>query len=264
MELIVLELERAVTTLFVGPGALPGLLHLPVNSNSTPTPTRVFLIDDHPLYSTVLTEIMREAGDFEMVGTATDGLAALAFIKAHPVDLLLVDLMLPGMSGIEILEAVRDLKLNVKSVVFSGLATDESIAAAFALGVCAYVEKSVDVNALLATLRAVMRGEFPLNAKTSEVLRGMVRQRTRAKPLTAVDLLILKRLASHSSAKEIADEMGLSLSGIYKARARIGARIGAANWEGFAAAAASYGLMQPPGKAVEYGKGGKSLLEAGP
>lgn len=206
--------------------------------------TRVFLIDDHPLYSTVLTEILRDAGDFEMVGSATDGPAAIAFLREHPVDLVLVDLMLPGMSGIEVLETLRDLKLPVKAVVFSGLGTDESIAATFSLGVCAYVEKSVEVKELLETLRAVARGEFPLNARMSDVLRGMVRQRTRAKPLAAPDLMILKRLATHTSAKEIAAEMGLSLSGVYKARARLAARLGTDNWEGFATAAGSYGLIQ--------------------
>jgi DNA-binding CsgD family transcriptional regulator len=72
----------------------------------------------------------------------------------------------------------------------------------------------------------------------------MVRQRTRAKPLAAPDLMILKRLATHTSAKEIAAEMGLSLSGVYKARARLAARLGTDNWEGFATAAGSYGLIQ--------------------
>lgn len=215
-----------------------------LNAITDKSTTRVFLIDDHPLYSTVLTEILRDSGDFEMVGSATDGAAAITFLKEYPVDLVLVDLMLPGMSGIEVLETLRDLKLPVKAVVFSGLGTDESIAATFSLGACAYVEKSVEVKELLETLRAVARGEFPLNARTSDVLRGMVRQRTRAKPLASPDLMILKRLAGHASAKEIAEEMGLSLSGVYKARARLATRLGTDNWEGFAAAAANYGLVQ--------------------
>ena len=72
----------------------------------------------------------------------------------------------------------------------------------------------------------------------------LLRQRTRAKPLAALDLMILKRLAGHASAKEIAEEVGLSLSGVYKARARLASRLATNNREGFAAAAASYGLIQ--------------------
>lgn len=212
----------------------------PPQNNSLP---RVFIVDDHPLYCTVLAEILRESGEFDVIGSANDGAAADEFIRGNEVDLLLLDMVLPGVTGMEILATLRDLKKPTKAVVFSGLGSDASIASAFSLGAAAYIEKKTDTAEIVATLRAVVRGEFPLNARTSQVLRDMVRQNLRCKPLAAVDIKVLKGLARHASIKEIAHNTGVSISGVYKARARIVGRTGTNNWEGFAMAAASYGLI---------------------
>lgn len=204
---------------------------------------RVYIVEDHPLFSMVLAEILRESGEFDVVGSTTDGAVAKEFIRLNTVELLLVDMMLPGVTGIEILAALRDLKKPTKAVVLSGLGSDESIAAAFSLGAADYIEKKSDPAEILATLRAVMRGEPRLSPRISQVLRDLVRQNLRRKPLAEIDLLVLKGLARNESPKAIAHEIGLSLSGVYKARARIVARIGSDDWTGFAGAGASYGLI---------------------
>lgn len=207
-------------------------------------PHRVFVVDDHPIFSDVLAELLNQSGDFAVVGSASSGEEALARLEALPVDILLLDLMLPGISGLEVLERLRGRDGVMRTVVYSGMATDESIAAAFAQGVSAFIEKSAGVEELLASLRAVVRGEFPMNARMSGVLRAVVRQRMARKDLAASDLLILRRLALRHTAKEIADELGMSASAVYKARTRIATRMGLSGRAGFYSAAASLGLVQ--------------------
>jgi DNA-binding NarL/FixJ family response regulator len=165
-------------------------------------------------------------------------------LETLQVDILLLDLMLPGISGLEVLERLRGSKCVTRTVVYSGIATDESIAAAFAEGVSAFIEKSSGAEELLTSLRAVVRGEFPMNSRMSSVLRSVVRQRTARKDLAPSDLLILRRLALRHTAKEIADELGMSASAVYKARMRIGSRLGLSGRAGFFSAAASLGLVQ--------------------
>lgn len=206
---------------------------------------RVFLVDDHPIYAQVMAEVLAQAGGFAVVGTAPDAETALARLRDLPVDLLLLDLVLPGMGGLELLSAIREIPGVGRVVVYSGLATDESIAVAFSLGVSAFVEKSSPVDEVIATLRAVGRGESPLSARMSGVLRTLVRQRSARKDLSPSDLAVLSRLARMQSPKEIAGDLGMSQSAIYKARDRIGARAGFGARPDFRAIAAGLGLIAP-------------------
>jgi DNA-binding NarL/FixJ family response regulator len=129
-------------------------------------------------------------------------------------------------------------------VIYTGSGTDDSIAVAFAHGVGAYIEKSASVEELLASLRAVVRGEFPLNSHLSGVLRLLVRHQQPRRELGAMDLLVLRKLAQHRSAKEIAHELGLSPSSVYKARTRISSRLGLSERTDFHSAAANLGLLK--------------------
>jgi two-component system invasion response regulator UvrY len=204
---------------------------------------KVYIVDDHPLYCTVLAEILQEAGEFDVVGLARDGESAIAFLRENKVDILLLDIVLPGLSGMEILAAIQELKIATKTVAISGLKSDDAIALAFSFGAAAYIDKTTDAPDVIANLRAVVRGEFPCNAQANKVLRDMIIRRARFKALSSADLLILKGLAMNLSIKEIAQEAGVSISAVYKARARIAGRTGATNPLGFAKAAADYGLI---------------------
>ena len=203
----------------------------------------VFIVDDHPLYCKVLTEILRNSEEFKVIGSASDGLAAIKFLRENDVDLLLLDIVIPGVTGLEILAMLQNLKKRTKVVVLSGLGLNEAIASAFSLGAAAYIDKKIDAAEIVETLKAVARGEFPLNSQTSKVVSDMVKRKSQLKPLRSIDLQVLMGLASGTSIKEIAHNAGISISGAYQARARIVARTGANRWEGFAMIAASYGLM---------------------
>ncbi len=209
--------------------------------------TKVLLVDDHPIYSSALAEVLCAGGDFAVVGSAENGADALAFLCAHPVDLLLVDLMMPGMSGLEIIAAALEAMPDLKVVVFTGLATPESMQAAFGLGVCAFLVKSSPVPELLESIRAVVRGEFPLDPAVSEILRDLVRLHSKKKPLAADDLRILRLLAADRTPKEIADEMARSLSSVYKSRDRIAARLDAKSNRDLVPRAQALGLV-PAGR----------------
>lgn len=220
-----------------------------------PNPVRIFVVDDHPIFSDVIAEVLNDAPDFTVVGTARDGESALALIENLQFDVLILDLVLPSMSGLEVLEAVRARNAQVKTVICSGVATDEVVIAAFSSGVNAIMEKTSNVEELLQTLRAVARGEFPMSARLNEVLRAAVQQRLLTKPLSAFDLQILRRLANGLEVKEVASELGISASGIYKARTRIAARLAISKPNGLSQAAARLGLVP---RVPEYD--GRSLV----
>jgi DNA-binding NarL/FixJ family response regulator len=214
-----------------------------VATTKVPNPIRVFVVDDHPIFSDVMAEVLNDAPDFTVVGTARDGESAVALIEQVQVDVLVLDLVLPSMSGLEVLEAVRARNPTIKTVICSGISTDEAIVAAFSAGVNAIMEKTSNVEELLQTLRAVARGDFPMSARLNGVLRAAVQQRLLTKPLSVPDLQILRRLANGLGVKEVACELGLSASAIYKARTRIASRLAITKPNGLTSAAASLGLV---------------------
>jgi DNA-binding NarL/FixJ family response regulator len=217
-----------------------------MKSSLRPIPsTTVYIVDDHPLFASMLSEVLTQSGEFKLLGTAGDGATALEFLRQTDVDIVLVDLLLPEVSGLEFLAALRELRPKARPVVLSGLTSDESVAAAFSAGAATFISKRADVTEILATLRGVARGNFPLTQDLGRVLQGMVRSQLDSKPLGASDVKILKRIAEHASVKEIAAEMGFSLSGVYKAKARIAAHTGAKNWQGMYSSAVKYGLVPP-------------------
>jgi DNA-binding NarL/FixJ family response regulator len=206
-------------------------------------PVRVFIVDDHPIFAEVLAQLLNQSGDFTVVGMANDGETALKRLQGLAVDIIILDLILPGMGGLEVMETLRDNRSEARLVICSGLGTDKIIMEALSRGVSAFVEKSMAVEDLLATLRAVAKGDFPLNSRISGLLRDFVRQRTSAKPLVAGDMLILRRLATGQALKEIAEELGISASGVYKARTRIKSRMNIKGHAGLFQAAMSLGLI---------------------
>ena len=208
-------------------------------------PIRTFIVDDHPIFAEVLADMLNQSGDFTVVGLANDGETALKRLAGLAVDIVILDLMLPGMGGLELLEALRANRSEAKLVMCSGLGTDKVILEAYAQGVSAFVEKSMAVEELFSTLRSVVAGNFPLNSRMSGLLRDFVRQRKAFKPLAAGDMLILRRLSNGQTLKEIAGELGISVSGVYKARARIKARLNIKGAAGFFHVAMSLGLVSP-------------------
>ena len=204
---------------------------------------RVVLVDDHPLVTEVLARVLVDTGEFEVLAVLRDGESVIPFLETTPVDILLLDLRLPGMGGLEVLRLVRDRFAKTKVVICSGIGSEYSIGAAYSAGAHAFIEKNLDTADFLATVREVSRGKDPLPGPTAEVLRLMVRQHRVMKPLGAKDMEILRRLASNQSPKEIAVSLGMSQSAIYKARDRIAERTGVKNAIDFYRVASDCGLI---------------------
>lgn len=206
-------------------------------------PTRVFLIEDHSIVSTVLAEILNRSGDFTVVGVAGNGTEALEKLATVAADFVIVDLMLPGMSGIEVIQAIRRRFRSLKIIVCSGVNTKPALETALRIGAQAFVEKNSRVEDLLSALRAVVKGEFPLSVGVAARVREIVHQRNSMKPLGRSDLAILRRLAGGASVKEVAATLDVSPSMIYKARRRIAQRTGATDYWDLRAVAAGLGLL---------------------
>ncbi len=187
-------------------------------------PVRYYIVDDYPLFVEVLKEVLAIDGGFRALGQAHRGREALAALRRDRPDLVLVDLDLPDMGGLELIHLIRAENLADRIVVCSALLHDETIEVALALGADAFVGKNTRVNSLLASLKGIMRGEFPADEQVERVRLQLRQYHQVHKVPTRRDYVILLGLVSARPAAELARELGVSLSTIYKARRRLTSR----------------------------------------
>lgn len=182
---------------------------------------------------------------FLVVGVATSGRTAVELLAGMTIDIMLVDLGLPDVGGLELIHHVRKTHPRVRILVCSGLSNPESIAMSFQAGAYTYVQKSGRVEDLLAALQGVADGRTILSAAVASALRKYVTSARFPKSLSAVDLAIFRRLADRVAPKDVAVEKGLSLSAVYKARSRIFQHCGLTSMHDIHGAAAKLGLVAP-------------------
>jgi DNA-binding NarL/FixJ family response regulator len=209
-------------------------------------PPKIFIVEDHPIFSGVLSRLLADSGEFEVLGTTCVGVDAINFIKENEIDILLIDLELPGISGLEIISAIRTFNTSIKIMIISGFCTDRAIYMGFTLGVSGFLEKSLDADEFMQAMRELVAGKLLISSRVSDVLKRMVQYSVRSKPLATGDLQVLRLLAQQTPIKEIAQQMGLAISTVYKTRERIMARTGGKNTlSALHSLAADYGMFQP-------------------
>lgn len=122
------------------------------------TTHRIVLADDHPVVRQSLKKILNQQSDFELVGETDNGLETLSLVKQLQPDLLVTDLMMPGMNGLEVARRIR-LSFPATRIVVVSVNSDEPyVAGAFRCGANAFVLKTACGRHLVAAVRAVLAG----------------------------------------------------------------------------------------------------------
>lgn len=177
---------------------------------------RVLVVDDHPMYRDGLAMTIAATPDFTSIGEAGDGETAIARAVAEKPDLVLMDLRMPGMSGIEATRRIMAADPTIKVVVVSMLEDDDSIFAAMRAGARGYLLKGADRDELLTALRGVARGEVIFGAAIAQRVMAFFAGRTPSvaaaafPELTEREREILERIARGDPNPVIAQQFGLS------------------------------------------------------
>ena len=126
----------------------------------TSTPTRVLLVDDHPVMRDGLQQLLERTGDFEVVGYAGDGEAAERVAKEVVPDLVIMDVLMPGRDGIEACREIIDALPDVRVLMLTASTEKDAVLEAVAAGANGYLRKLIGTEQLLATVRDVANGEY--------------------------------------------------------------------------------------------------------
>jgi DNA-binding NarL/FixJ family response regulator len=167
---------------------------------------RILCVDDHPLVREGIARKIDRQADMRVVGTASTGEEAIELFRTRRPDIVLMDLELPGMSGIEVIEAIRREDASAKVIVLTVYSGDEDIYRAIHAGAASYLLKDTLSNDLVEVVRQVSRGERPI----SPAVASRLAFRLDHGGLSAREIEVLKLIADGKRNKEIADVLGIT------------------------------------------------------
>jgi two-component system, NarL family, response regulator LiaR len=180
----------------------------------TVRPIRVLVVDDHVIVRSGIRALLATEGEIEVVGEARDGQEALEQIRVLQPDVVLLDLLMPRMDGIEVTRRVAIESPSTHILVLTSFAADDKVFPAIKAGALGYLLKDTGPQELVGAIRQVYRGESWLSpAIARRLLQELVRPSDRPltpDPLTERELGVLKVVAQGKSNQEIAEALVIS------------------------------------------------------
>jgi DNA-binding NarL/FixJ family response regulator len=173
---------------------------------TTSTPIRIAIADDHPLLRQGIAALLTDQPDMQIVAQASTGLEAIEKFRAHQPDLMLMDLQMPGMNGIDAMIAIRGEFPEARFIVLTTYAGDVQIVRALKAGARAYLLKSLLHRELLDTIRAVHAGQKRIPPEIAAQLADHAADDS----LTAREIEVLRNIAEGCSNKIVADRLSIT------------------------------------------------------
>jgi DNA-binding NarL/FixJ family response regulator len=171
--------------------------------------TTVLLVDDHPLVRAGLTTLIGTTDDIVIVGEAGGGQQAVAMVADLEPEVVLMDLSMPGMDGVEATRLILDANPQVRVVVLTSFADEERVNDALAAGAVGYLLKDTDAREVLAAIRSAALGHAALDPRVARSLLPSATPRVRD-TLSARELEVLLLVAKGLANKQIGRELGIS------------------------------------------------------
>jgi two-component system nitrate/nitrite response regulator NarL len=210
------------------------------------TRTTVYLAEDHPLYLESLLRILGSREEVELVGWTSDGIRAWQQIQELRPQLVVLDIQLPRMTGLEILKAIRHDGLDCKVMILSGDAAGDQVFDAVRLGVNGYISKDATRDEIADAVSEIARGGTVLASLVQQVLADEVRDRVavEARPsLSPREHQILRLIADGKSGPAIARELQIGAATVKTHTQNVYAKLGVPERAAAVAEAMRRGLL---------------------
>lgn len=190
-----------------------------------PSPLRILIVDDHPVVRAGLTGMLAGQPDFVVVGEAADGLVALALAAELKPDVILLDLRMPVLDGVAVIEQLRERHITASVLVLTTYDSEQDIVRAAAAGATGYVLKDTSRERLFDAIRAIAAGRSVLAPEAAARLLQRVRAPVE-EPLSPRELAVLRLVAQGASNREVGRALHISEATVKTHLANIFGKLG--------------------------------------
>lgn len=196
-------------------------------------PIKLLIVDDHSIVRDGIRQLIDSQEDMVLVGEAGDGMTALKYVKTLGPDVVLLDIAMPGMTGLETVGLIKEAKPEVKVVILSMHSKESYVHQALSAGAIGFILKASSSKDILRAIRAAQKNEYFLSSKIrAGVIESYLSSRKHKPAVRGYDLLtereqqVFRMVVEGSTTKEIADILCVSTKTIEKHRSSITNKLG--------------------------------------
>ncbi len=209
----------------------------------------VLIADDHSVVREGIRRVCERENDIKVCAEASDGAELLELVEKHHPDVVILDIAMPRLSGLEALESLRSRHPGVKTILLSFRADAPVIQSAVSLGAAGYLLKNAGRGEIPAAIREVMRGGCYFSPPVAREIIDQLREPRRASNepfshLSGREREVLRLIAEGLSAKEIAAELGISTKTVEAHRTSLMRKLGARKATELVRYAVRHGLIE--------------------
>jgi NarL family two-component system response regulator LiaR len=177
------------------------------------TPIRVLLADDHEMVRRGLAVFIQSFDDLILIGEASDGQEAIKFLEDHQVDVLLMDLIMPRMGGLEAIQIIRQDYPDIKIIAMTSFEEEELVQQAVNKGAIGFLMKNTTIDELASAIRNAFAGKATLAPEAAQILIKAASQPPQPEyGLTAREMDVLTQMVDGKTNPEIAQVLSISRS----------------------------------------------------
>ncbi len=212
----------------------------------------ILLADDHTMFVDGMESILKTESDLFVIGKCYDGPSVLEFVKSHKVDIVLLDVNLPGMSGIEVCKELTKVKPEVRVLAISMFNEESFVSEILNHGAKGYILKNTGRDELLVAIRTVGKGDSYFSTEVTEtIMKSLMNQRKASSKNSAFipklsrrEKEVLKLIAQEMTTQEIANNLFISLKTVESHRSSLLSKLNARNSVGLVRIAIENHLLE--------------------
>ena len=190
---------------------------------------RIFIADDHAVVRAGLRHILEDTGEFAVVGEAANGVELLELVRSSEVDLVILDLSMPGRGGVEILPRLREERPRLPVLILSTYPEEQYAVRLIKAGAAGYLNKESAPELLVRAVRQIFRNGRYISETVAELLANQVAGRgvtAGHEQLSNREYEVLRLLGSGRTVSEVAEKLSLSVKTVSTYRTRLLAKLG--------------------------------------
>jgi DNA-binding NarL/FixJ family response regulator len=168
---------------------------------------KIFLVDDHKIFVEGVANLLSDQSDLEIAGWTYDGNSALNFLRENPVDIILTDIQMPGMTGIELTQKIKEELPQIRVIALSMFDKKEIINELITMGAEGYLLKDIEKSELLKAIRNVAAGEYYYSSSIAGILMKTISEKDL---LTRREKEIIKLIVEEHTNNLIAEKLFIS------------------------------------------------------